>query len=165
MNILAKLYEHNHWANLELIRACAALRDDQLDARPHSARQWSIRENLVHLVSWQLDYLNFFTPSPAADGGSAPSFAELEASARSSGEGFLALVLDEDETAKSLETPLKTSDGYRIEPWVVFVQALNHATEHRKQIAHLMRLLGVEPPGLDGWGFGEATKAVVPFSR
>ena len=75
------------------------------------------------------------------------------------------LALGEKEPAKSFETLLETSDGYRIEPWVVFVQALNHATEHRKQIAHLMRLLGVEPPRLDGWSFGEARDAVAPLSE
>ncbi len=165
MDILAKLYEHNNWTNRELIRACAALSDEQLDARPESEEQWSIRKNLVHLVECQRDYLNFFTPSPPAGGENAPSFAELEESARSSGEGFLALVLDEDETAESFKNPLKTSDNYRIEPWVVFVQALNHATEHRKQIVHLMRVLGVEPPKLDGWSFGEVTNAVAKLSE
>jgi len=36
------------------------------------------------------------------------------------------------------------------------VQAVHHATEHRKQVCHLMRLLGLKPPWLDAWSFGEA---------
>ena len=32
-NTLAKLFEHNNWANRQIIRTCSALGDDQLDAR------------------------------------------------------------------------------------------------------------------------------------
>ena len=35
----------------------------------------------------------------------------------------------------------------------------------RSGIAHLVRLLGIDPPRLDGWGFGEATNAVVPLPK
>jgi uncharacterized damage-inducible protein DinB len=43
----------------------------------------------------------------------------------------------------------------------VFVQAINHGAEHRRQVCGILRALGVEPPRLDGWAFGEATGAVV----
>ena len=42
----------------------------------------SIRENLVRLVECQQGCLNLLTRSPAADGGNAPPFTELEESAR-----------------------------------------------------------------------------------
>lgn len=40
-------------------------------------------------------------------------------------------------------------------------QAVQHGTEHRRQVCCLLRALGIEPPRLDGWGFGEAEGAVV----
>ena len=52
-NILEKLFEHNNWANHQIIQACAALSDEQLDAKPQSATMGSIRETLLHLVSSQ----------------------------------------------------------------------------------------------------------------
>ncbi|MHC4449967.1 MAG: DinB family protein [Planctomycetota bacterium] len=154
-SMLAKLIEHNNWANRQMIRACLALGNDQLDARPLSAEQWSIRENLVHLVNWQQDYLSLLTQerTPAK-----PSFGELEGSAHASGDGLLAL------DAKRIQGQVETSDGYRVERWVVMLQAINHATEHRKQIANLMRAQGLEAPWQDGWAFGEAEHALVRIS-
>ena len=56
---------------------------------------------------------------------------------------------------------LRTTDGYFVETWVVMVQAINHATEHRRQIGSMLRALGVTPPNLDGWTYAEATGALV----
>ena len=36
------------------------------------------------------------------------------------------------------------------------LQAINHATEHRAQIATTLTQLGIEPPVLDGWAFTAA---------
>lgn len=153
--MLAKLIEHNNWANREITRACAALPDAQLDARPISEKQWSVRENLVHLVVAQVDYLAMLTRLPEPVEPEAPSFAELQVLADASGAGLLKVDVD------AIPSPLER-DGYRIDPWVVLLQALNHATEHRKQIAHLMRAQGLEPPRMDGWAFGAAERAVIP---
>jgi uncharacterized damage-inducible protein DinB len=160
-SILARLLEHNNWANRRIIRACSALSDNHLDAKPQSAEHWSIRENLMHLVECQQAYLSLLTAPPEARGDATLSFAELEESADSSGEGLLALALAWSDGSVLLQT----TDGYGIERWVVMVQAVNHATEHRKQIAHLMRLLGLDPPRLDGWAFGEAAQAVTPIPK
>ncbi len=162
-NILAKLFEHNNWANRQIIRACSALSEDQLDANPQSRQQWSIRENLVHLVNWQQEYLTLVTQLPGPKGNAAPSFDELEESANSSGEGLLALAQDENGRLPSVE--LQTDDGYLVAPWVVMVQAVNHANDHRKQIAILFRALEVDPPTLDGWIFGEATHALIKIQE
>jgi len=52
-DILVKIFEHNNWANLETIQACAGLSDDQLDAEPKSATLGSIHQTLINLVSAQ----------------------------------------------------------------------------------------------------------------
>ncbi len=38
-NFLVKLFEHNHWANLQIIQACSVLSDEQLDANPSLPRK------------------------------------------------------------------------------------------------------------------------------
>jgi len=95
----------------------------------------------------------------------APSvtFAELRESARISGEGLLALA--RDVSGKLPTTRLQTRDGYFVEPWVLMVQVINHATEHREQISSMLSALGVTPPDLDGWSYGEATHALTPISE
>ena len=86
----------------------------------------------------------------------------MQESARTSGEGLLALV--RDESGIFPKTRLQTTDGYFVEPWVVLVQVINHATEHREQIKSMLSALGVTPPDIDGWDYGEATKALIPIS-
>ena len=54
--------------------------------------------------------------------------------------------------------------GIYVEPWVVMVQIINHATEHREQIKSMLSALGVTPPDIDGWDYGVATNALIPIS-
>jgi len=161
-NFLEKLFEHNNWANLQIIQACSTLSDEQLDAEPQSATKGSIRQTLTHLVSSQHGYLSLLTLPVDARRRISPAFAELQESASISGEGLLALA--RDESSKPLKTQLQTTDGFFVEPWVVMVQVINHATEHREQICSMLSALGVTPPDLDGWSYGEATNALIPIS-
>jgi len=40
-----------------------------------------------------------------------------------------------------------------------------HAIEHREQIKSMLTALGVTPPSIDGWDYGEAANALVPISK
>jgi len=161
-NFLEKLFEHNNWANLQIIQACSALSDEQLDAEPQSVTKGSIRRTLVHLVSSQQGYLRTLT-LPLEERLDAPTvaFTKLQESASKSGEGLLVLARGEQ---KPLKPQLQTRDGYFVESWVLMVQIINHATEHREQINSMLNALGVTPPDLDGWSYAEATNALIPVS-
>ncbi len=162
-DLIQKLFEHNNWANTQIIQVCSALSDEQLDAEPKSATKGSIRQTLMHLVASQRGYLKLLTqpleerlhPTPLA-------FADLQESADQSGEGLLALA--RDWANQPLPDRLQTSNGYSVEPWLILVQAINHATEHREQINSMLSALGITPLALDGWTYGEATRALIPVS-
>lgn len=158
-SILVKLFEHNNWANLQIMAACAALTDEQLDAAPQSGSGWNIRHTLTHIATAQRGYLLLLTLPPEGRHKVPVPFGELSRSVRESGNALLSLV----SSGAVFEGRLRTTDGYFVEPWVVLVQLLNHATEHRKQICAAMRAQGVEPPCLDGWTFGETMNALVPL--
>lgn len=161
-NFLAKLFEHNNWANQRIIEACSALSDEQLDAQPQSVTKGSIRRTLVHLVSSQYSYLKTLTlPLEERRNPTSVEFSELKATAANNGDVLLALARGEQEP---LSTPLQTRDGYHVEPWVIIVQIINHATEHREQINSMLSTLGITPPDMDGWSYGEATNALIPVS-
>ncbi len=162
-NFLTKLFEHNNWANSQIIQACSTLSDEQLDAEPQSATQGSIRSTLLHLVTSQRGYFVLLTLPVEARPNTSLTFAELRESARMSGEGLLALA--RDESSVSLTTQLRTKDGFFVEPWVVMLQVINHATEHREQIKSMLSALGVTPPEIDGWSYGEATNALIPIAK
>jgi uncharacterized damage-inducible protein DinB len=162
-NFLEKLFEHNNWANQKIIEACTALSDEQLDAEPQSVTKGTIRRTLVHLVSSQQNYLRTLTlPLEERLDAITVEFAELQESISKSGEGLLALARGE---RAPLKPQLQTRDGYSVEPWVLMVQIINHASEHREQINSMMSALGITPPDLDGWSYGEVTNALIPISK
>ena len=160
-NTFVRLFEHNNWANLQIIRACAGLSDEQLDAVPQSATRGTIRSTLLHLVASQQGYLSLLTVPVGARKDVPSAFGDLEESAHKSGEGLLALA--KDESSSLVNSRLQTKDGYLVEPWVVMVQVINHATEHREQIKSMLSALGVTPPDVDSWSYGEATGALTPI--
>lgn len=162
-NILVRLFEHNNWANDKMIQACAALTDAQLDASPVSATKGTIRVTLTHLVAAQNGYLSTLTLPVDQRVRINPAFGELQAAARKSGEALLAVARDLPEATFSARR--ETRDGFMVEPWVIMVQIINHATEHREQVSSMLTALGVTPPELDGWAYGEATKAFAPKSK
>lgn len=161
-SILARLFEHNHWANQNIIQACYDLNDQQLDAQPQSITKGSVRETVVHLVTSQRGYLALLT-LPVDERPTSPiAFAELLESERTSAEGLLALAKGE---RPFFDSRLTTRDGHYTEPWVVMLQVINHATEHREQIKSMLSALGAAPPDIDGWDYGIATRSLVPISE
>ena len=162
-NILARFIEHNNWANLQDFDACETLKEEQLDFQPQSAVRGSIRETLQHLVLSQEDYLSILTTanhSPERE--PAPTLSELREVAVKSGRELVSLV--QGSSSGLLPPQIHLSDGYRVKPWVILVQVINHATEHREQIKSILTALGVEPPRIDGWWFGRESKALIPPS-
>jgi uncharacterized damage-inducible protein DinB len=158
--ILGRIFEHNHWANLQIIQACSTLSDEQLDAEPISAVKGSIRLTLLHLIESQDGYLSqLIGIEPRFVWQAPPTVTELQEAASITGEGLLALAVDE--TGTYLKNKFQR-DGYTIEPWVVMLQAINHATEHREQIKSMLSALGVTPPRVDGWAYGSVTNALIP---
>lgn len=143
-------------------KAAARSAKKVLDAEPQSATKGSIRLTLLHLVASQQGYLALLTLSVEARPDVPATFAELQESASISGEGLLSLA--RGEPSRPLKTQLQTTDGYFVEPWVVMVQAIDHATEHREQISRMLSALGITPPDLDGWTYEEVTNALIPIS-
>lgn len=157
-NILPRLFEHNHWANIQLIQVCSTLSDEQLDAEFQSATKGSIRITLWHLIDSQQLYLSQLTRTePHSDSQAPINFAKLLESAKMSGEGLVALA--RDESSLFLQTNIQ-DDGFSIEPWVVMIAAIAHAAEHREQIKSMLSALGVTPPRLDGGAYGMVVNAV-----
>ena len=160
-NVLARLIEHNNWANLQIFHTCETLTEEQLDFEPQAAVRGTIRETLQHLVLSQEDYTSMLTTfDHPYKREIVPTLSELREVVVRSGRELVSLV--QDHANKSLQSQIHVSDGYRIEPWVFIVQVINHATEHREQIKSIMSVLGVEPPRIDGWMYGRQENALIP---
>lgn len=155
--ILAELFKHNAWANDRMLEVCAGLSDEQLDATVDGTFG-SIRETLAHIVRSERGYLARFTAESAESlrlsDEEARDFAVLRQRARDSGEGLVAVAkrMPQDEVMEGMWR----GEAYAIPASVILTQAINHATEHRVQIATILTQQGVTPPDLDGWSYGEA---------
>jgi uncharacterized damage-inducible protein DinB len=159
-NILARLFEHNNWSNDQIVQACSSLTDEQLDAPPQSATEGSIRSTLLHIASAQYGYLRILTlPLEQRQERAEVEFFDIQNSMKQTGEELLQLVKD----GTYPKEHLTTRDGYHVEPWVILVQIINHATEHREQIKSMLTALGITPPDIDSWSYGEVTNALVPI--
>jgi uncharacterized damage-inducible protein DinB len=158
--IFSRLLQHNNWANQQIIRACTGLSAGQLDAEPGSATMGSIRDTLTHMVRSQHGYLSLLTLPAKERTRINPQMDELAEAANASGAALLELVKGEQSSLP--DARLETTDGYFVESWVVLVQVINHATEHREQIKSMLSALGITPPDIDGWDYGEAVGALVP---
>ena len=155
MNVLVELLKHNTMMNRRLLDACEALSPEQL-ATSLEGTYGSIGATLVHIVQGQDSYAHRFFGEerpPRLDEDPFPGFEVLrqrigktdrmleEAAARA-GEGGTVVVVGDDPAGE-----------WNMSSDLLLVQAVNHATEHRSQIATILSQLGVEPPDMSGWRF------------
>lgn len=154
---LADLFRHHRWANLQMIDACATLSDDQLDATVPGT-YGSIRATLSHLVDSERFYVAFMqSPErPSIDywHDNYPSFETLRQEANRTGTDLIKLA--DNATANEMLQRIRHGGPYTITRGLLFTQVINHATDHRSQIATILTQLGIQPPDLDGWEFNES---------
>jgi uncharacterized damage-inducible protein DinB len=154
---LADFFKHHLWANLRVLEACARLSDAQLDATTTGAFG-SVRQTLMHIFASEEGYVHRFTgtfPTPRLDEG-APfaGFDELRQRAKRSGEELLAIA-EQWEASQVLQLSYQ-GQSYEVPAIFVLLQAVNHATDHRSQVATLLSQQEVTPPELDGWAYYDA---------
>lgn len=156
-SILVKLFEHNRWANLRAVETCAGLADARLDASvPGTAG--SIRHTLMHIAGAEQRYVMRLS-------GRQPTYTERDGWP---GAEQLRQTLDESgqaliELAEHVNPDEMLQVEYQGHPYAlpvatIYVQATNHATEHRAQIATILTQQDVEPPDFSGWAWGVRTE-------
>lgn len=154
--LLREAFRHNAWANQRLIAFCQELGPEQLDAKTQGT-YGSIIETLNHIVASDAGYLprkKVERPAWAGDDQNLKSLDELRSRVEEVArlwELYLADPLD-------ARDPLLLDEGaYEAQASVPTVQALHHANVHREQVCAILTSLGIEPPDLQAWAWGEAT--------
>jgi uncharacterized damage-inducible protein DinB len=153
---LIELFKHNAWANQCLFDACEGLSDAQLDATA-AGTFGSIRDTLMHIVGAQERYVAALAEtgpvSVIRERTPFPGLAELRDGARTSGEALIELAA-QAQSGATVTTTWRGAD-YTLPVWLLLLQAINHATEHRAQIAAILTQQGIAPPSMDGWTYHE----------
>lgn len=154
---LADFFKYNLWANLRLLDACANLSDVQLDATTRGTFG-SVRATLMHIFAGEEGYVQRFTsqrPEPAlGEHDPFPGFDVLRRRARQSGEEMITLA-EQWEEGQVLYL-FYQGRFFAVPAIFVLMQAINHGTDHRSQIATMLSQQDVTLPELDGWAYYDA---------
>jgi uncharacterized damage-inducible protein DinB len=155
--ILVRLFEHNRWANLRAVEACAALADVPLDATVLGTAG-SVRETLMHIAGAEQRYVLLLIGRQPTYGerDGWPGVERLRQALDESGRALIELAgrADPDEVL----TGDFQGRPYALPVATIYVQAINHATEHRSQIATILTQQGVEPPDFSGWAWNSEAR-------
>jgi uncharacterized damage-inducible protein DinB len=151
IDTLTTLFSHNLWANLGILKNCAGLTDEQLDATIPGT-YGTIRDTLQHIARAELSYFSRISTGQQylfPEGAPPMTIAELTESVRKTGAGFIEWA----PKVQAGETVQIDWDGTPrdVPKTTILTQVINHATEHRAQIMTILTQLGVEPPNLDSW--------------
>ncbi len=152
-NPLVELFRHNTWATLRLLDACATLDDAQLDATV-AGTMGSIRDILTHIAGAEGRYVGIFTsrrPPQLLEEAGFPGIAALRELIQASGAALQAQAATRH--APELLTVQRRGETQQLPAGIVLIQAINHATEHRAQVATILTQQGITPPEMDGWTF------------
>jgi uncharacterized damage-inducible protein DinB len=150
-----ELFRHNALMNRRLLDACRQLSPEQL-AATCGGTYGSIGSTLVHIANSQEGYAARLLDATRLDRlpeSPFPGFealsdrftrgdAQLEAAAAHAGSDRRVKVTGDDPPG-SWWMPVS----------LFLLQAINHGTEHRAQVATILTQLGLEPPGMDGWAY------------
>ncbi|MGH8928392.1 MAG: DinB family protein [Acidimicrobiia bacterium] len=160
-SLLEDAFAHHVWATLRLVDVCSALSPEQL-ATAVPGTYGSIIETLRHLVGADAGYLFVMSGERSSlIDESQMGLPELRAAIESHGPAWSSLVrgdLDPDAVVVR-----RRADGSETHAplGIRLAQALHHGTDHRSQICTALTTLGVEPPAIDVWDFGEDAGRVI----
>jgi len=154
-------FAHHVWATLRLIDVCTALSPQQLETAVPGT-YGSILETQRHLVGADASYLL------VSSGGRTPAIdedhmdlAELRTVMEGHGAAWSQL-LSEDPDPDAVIVRRRDDGSETHAPiGIRLAQALHHGTDHRSQICTALTTLGIEPPYIDVWDFGEQAGRVV----
>jgi uncharacterized damage-inducible protein DinB len=153
-SMLRDAFDHHVWATLRLLDACRSLTGQQLETAAQGT-YGSIIQTARHLVATDTWYLHRLTGRAHIDEEDGLDIAQLREVMEGNGAAWSELLktdLDPDAVVV-----VKVDDGseFHAALGIRLAQVIHHGTDHRSQICTGLTTLGVEPPGIDVWDFGE----------
>jgi uncharacterized damage-inducible protein DinB len=162
-SLLADAFGHHVWATTTLLNRLADLTPEQLETNVPGT-YGSILDTARHLVGADCSYLFML------GGGSRPRIEEetlelgaVRAEMEINGPAWIE-VLDEEIDPDEMLTRQYDDGSSTVAPkGIRLAQALHHGTDHRSQICTALTQLGIEPPLIDVWDYGEHEHRLVEY--
>jgi uncharacterized damage-inducible protein DinB len=160
-SLMEDAFGHHVWATLRLIDACLPLSQEQLETAVPGA-YGSIVETMRHIVGGDTSYLFALT------GGRVSlieeeqmDLKELRTAMEANGANWTSLLSQDLDPDAVVERHRDDGSETHAPIGIRLAQAVHHGTDHRSQICTALTALGVEPPLIDLWDFGEMDGRVV----
>ncbi len=154
-SLLEDAFAHHVWATIRLIDGCLALTPEQLGTAVPGT-YGSILDTQRHLVGADASYLFVTT------GGRTPRIDEdhmdlpqLRATMEANGSAWSSLLQEDIDPDAVLVRHRDDGSELHAPMSIRLAQVVHHGTDHRSQICTALTALGVEPPSIDVWDFGE----------
>jgi uncharacterized damage-inducible protein DinB len=164
-SLLSDPLGHNSWATRQVLDFCRRLRPEQLQATV-TGTYGTILSTLQHIIEAEAGYrFRLSGDEPAwrkrvKDTADLTALAEMVDDMAAFWNRFIDADFDPDRSMRySID---RSGNGRReieevdVKAGVLVAQVLNHGNEHRAQIFTILTTIGIEPPELDGWLYGEA---------
>jgi uncharacterized damage-inducible protein DinB len=152
---LSDAFAHHVWATLRVIDVCLELDAEQLETAVPGT-YGSILDTMRHLVAADSSYL-FVTSGgrvqPIEEEGM--ELPELRAVMEGHAVAWAQLLGEEPDPDAVLVRRRADGSETHAPLSIRLAQAVHHGTDHRSQICTALTTLGVEPPAIDVWDFGE----------
>lgn len=149
------LYAYNNWANQRILDTCEQLTQEEfLRGEGSSTANPSIRDTLVHTMGAQEIWLaRWGGVSPRhlldpKDFGTLALVRQYWNQVERHTQGFMDAVQDDVLKATMNYTNMR-GEPFAYPRWQTMVHQVNHATQHRSEIAHLLTQMNHSPGNLD----------------
>jgi uncharacterized damage-inducible protein DinB len=154
-SILGDAFAHHSWATLRLIDACLELEPEQLDTGVPGT-YGSILDTMRHLVGGDAWYLFVMTKErvPNID-ESTMDLGELRKVTEAHADEWPRLLADRPDPDAVVVRRHDDGSETSATIGIRLAQVLHHGSDHRSQICTALTSLGVEPPAIDVWDYGE----------
>jgi uncharacterized damage-inducible protein DinB len=153
--VLRDAFGHHVWATLRLLDVCLELTPQQL-ATTVPGTYGSILDTARHVVGADAWYLSRMTDDPAFRVDEEQmELTEIRAVMERNGDAWTRIIEGDIDPDAVEITPQEDGSEFHTPKGIRVAQALHHGTDHRSQICTAITTLGMEPPEIDVWAYGE----------
>jgi uncharacterized damage-inducible protein DinB len=150
---LVTLYAYNDWANRRILAATARLTPEQFVA-PTDLSWGSVRDVLVHALGaewiWRTR-VQGTSPTQLLAPADFPTYAALAERWQTEGAAMNAYIAGLDDDAINRSIAYRSTRGQPFENmlWHILAHVVNHGTQHRAEVAHVLTGYGCSPGDMD----------------
>jgi uncharacterized damage-inducible protein DinB len=158
-SLLADAVDHNVWATLQLLDACASLTPEQLGTNVPGT-YGSIIDTLRHLVGADRGYLALLSdgalPGIDEEDEAAMTVAELRGVMEADGPVWTAVLAGNPDPDRIVVRHRPDGSESHAPLGIRLAQVPHHGTDHRSQVCTALTSLGIEPPPIDVWDYASS---------